>query len=149
MAVIDYVITVASKTDSYYGSDNAYYYNGEQQPLFTLYEGNTYRFYQSDSSNNGHLLRFHTVEDGTHASGGTLLDASAGFTTSGVPGLGDANPSYSQLVVTSTTPRNLHYFCTNHSGMGGHIQVYAEPEIYDHVRTDAELSLTTDNRGAL
>ena len=39
------------------GSGNKYYIDGVQQATLTLYEGNTYRFDQSDSSNSGHPLR--------------------------------------------------------------------------------------------
>ena len=120
MAELTYTVTVASGNLYGGGTGNVFYLDGARNSTgpgtVNWVEGGTLRFDQSDSSNNGHLLKFHTVEDGTHASGGTLLDASAGFTTSGVPGLGDFSPSYSQLVVTSTTPRNLHYFCfcSNH-----------------------------------
>ena len=82
-----------------------------------LQEGNTYRFDQSDSSNNGHPLRFSITPNGTHELAGQEGGGSEytdGVTTNGTPG---SSGAYTQIVVASGAPR-LYYYCTNHSGMG-------------------------------
>ena len=85
---------------------------GVQQDTLELYEGNTYKFDQSNSSNSGHPLRFSTTSNGTHG-GGT--EYTTGVTVVGTPGSAGA---YTQIVVASNAP-TLYYYCTNHSGMGG------------------------------
>lgn len=94
------------------GSGNKYYIDSVQQATLTLYEGNTYYFDQSDSSNDGHPLRFSTTSNGTHGGGS---EYTTGVTTSGTPGTSGA---YTQIVVASGAP-TLYYYCSNHSGMGG------------------------------
>ena len=100
------VVTVANN------SGNKFYINGTSQATVALTEGKTYRFYQSDSSNAGHPLRFSTTANGTHASG---TEYTTGVTYYGTPGTTGA---YTQIVVASGAP-TLYYYCSNHSGMGG------------------------------
>jgi|TARA_R110002012_G_scaffold271217_1_gene456448 hypothetical protein len=94
------------------GSGNKYFIDGVQQATQELFEGNTYRFDQSDSSNNGHPLRFSTTSNGTHG-GGSLY--STGVTTNGTPG---SSGAYTEITVATNTP-TLYYYCSVHSGMGG------------------------------
>ena len=146
MATVEYQITVASKTESgNYGSEgNAYFYNGQQAPMFQLYPGDTYKFMQEDASNDGHLLKLSLISDGTHNSGSAYT---TNVTHVGTPGNSGA---YTQIVVSSTTPQNLFYYCHNHSGMGCDIEVdYNVPVVEDIARDDESQILTTDNRGAL
>ena len=91
---------------------NKYAFEGATAPDFTIDEGKTYRFDQSDSSNNTHPLRFSIVENGTWGGGSAY---STGVTTHGTPGVKGA---YTEINVTKVTPNNLYYYCTNHSGMG-------------------------------
>ena len=92
------------------GSGNRYYIDGVLTPTLELVEGATFRFDQSDSSNNTHPLRFATAAD---AAGGTQYTTNV--TTNGTPG---SDGAYTQIEVASSAP-TLYYYCTNHSGMGG------------------------------
>ena len=109
--VTNYAVTVASGTNVY-GSGNKYYINGAVSPTLTLNEGSTYWFDQSDSSNSGHPLRFSATANGTWGGGSQYT---TGVTTVGTPGSAGA---YTKITVASGAP-TLHYYCTNHSGMGG------------------------------
>jgi len=99
-------ITVANP-----GSGNKYYVDGSLVTSLTLYEGITYIFDQSDSTNSGHPFRFSATSDGTHNSGS---EYTTGVTTGGTPG---SSGAFTQIVVASGAP-TLYTYCTAHSGMG-------------------------------
>ena len=118
-----------------YGGQNLYYfspysgytgmgstYNYDKTPNFTLYPGVTYRFYQEDTTNTGHPIRFSTTQHGTHNSGTELTDingdSTADITYVGTPG---SSGAYTQLVIptTGTNATTLYYYCSNHNLMGG------------------------------
>ena len=103
---VTYRVTVANP-----GSGNKYYIDGVLQTSITLYEGVTYIFDQSDSTNASHPLRFSETANGTHASGSAYT---TGVTTGGTPG---SAGSFTQIVVASGAP-TLYTYCTNHSLMG-------------------------------
>ena len=107
----EFTVTVATGTNSY-GTGNKYYIGGVVSPTVSLVEESTYRFDQSDSTNLNHPLRFSTTPNGTWGGG---VEYTTGVTTNGVPGNAGA---YTQIVVAVGAP-TLHYYCTNHSGMGG------------------------------
>lgn len=88
-----------------------FYINGAIAPSLTLYEGNTYRFDQSHSSNSTHPLRFNTNASGTINSGSQYT---TGVTTAGTAGNSGA---YTEITVPDGGPP-LYYYCVNHSGMG-------------------------------
>ena len=75
-------------------------------------QGATYIFDQSDTSNNGHPLRFSLTPDGTHTTGGAEM--TTGVTATGSPG----TDGQTEIVIGSTTPTILYYYCTAHPGMG-------------------------------
>ena len=102
-----YTVTVANP-----GSGNRYYIDGNLQETLYLAESGTYKFDQSDSSNNNHPLRFSTTSNGNHSGGD---EYTTGVTTNGTPGNAGA---YTQIVVADSAP-TLYYYCTFHSGMGG------------------------------
>ena len=95
-------------------SGNKYVINGTQQPTLSLIRGNTYVFDWSDSTAQGHPVRFSTTSDGTHI----IVDLS---TPQGVTK--DDSAYKTTIVVSGDAPDNLYYYCQIHSGMGGAINV--------------------------
>ena len=96
-------------------------------------QGGTYTFDQSDSSNASHTLRFSETQDGTHTTGGSEL--TAGVTISGTPGTNGTTT----VVVGSSTPSILYYYCSMHSGMGRFTSVpdrYGTVNIHDYWHLD-------------
>ena len=119
---ITYNVTVADDGgNKYYISDHS-----GSAPTLTLKKGNTYKFDQSDASNDTHPLQFSTTSNGTHGGGSNYT---TGVTIVGTAGTAGA---YVQIVVSDSTPSTLYYFCTNHSGMGGTINVIEPVVIYNH-----------------
>lgn len=105
-----FTVTVASGTNVY-GSGNKYFINGSIATPLTLYEGNTYRFDQSHSSNSNHPLRFSTTPNGTHGGGS---EYTTGVTTAGTVG---SSGAYTEITVPDGGPP-LHFYCAYHGGMG-------------------------------
>ena len=127
------VITVKVADDGS-GSQNVFYFlsgtdsgAGTRSSNFTFQVGFKYKFDQSDSSNTGHPLRFSTTKNGTHASGSEFT---TNVTTNGTPGSASA---YTQIEITPETlgiagaTKNLYYYCSSHSGMGGDGEVSLYP----------------------
>ena len=108
----DYNITVTNS-----GSGNRFNYGGTEQYTFSLVRGATYRFFQEDSSNASHPLRLSTTSNGTHGGGSEYL---TGVSYNGTPGSANA---WTEISVASDAPANLYYYCSNHSGMGGVINI--------------------------
>ena len=108
MSTTTFTITVVSTA-----SGNKYAVNGVTQDSVLLSRGGTYRFDQSDSSNEYHPLRLSTTENGTHGGGS---EYTTGVTTNGTPGNSGA---YTEITVASDAPSVLYYYCSNHSAMGG------------------------------
>jgi len=115
-------VKVASKSGNHpyqgVGSGNAYYLDGLEAPAITFSGADAsykyyYRFDQSNSTNNGHPLRFY-------------LDAAkntaytTGVTTSGTPGNSGA---YTQIAVDINTPNVVYYQCSSHAYMGNFANV--------------------------
>ena len=86
---------------------NKYLLDGTITSSINLTAGNSYKFDQSDNSNDGHPFRFSTDTGGSS-------NYADGVTTNGTPGNAGA---YTQISVTNSTP-TLYYYCTAHSNMG-------------------------------
>ena len=114
VSISGYSATTITKTVTVQSvsSANKYFIDGVQQQTQELFERNTYRFDQSDSSNSGHPLRFSTTSNGSHGGGS---EYTTGVTVNGTPGQAGA---YTEITVSEFAP-TLYYYCTQHSGMGG------------------------------
>ena len=112
---IEYEVII-KKGENKYGEGNKFYLDGELSPSLVMLQGNTYKFDISDSSNQTHALRFSTTEDGTHNDGSAYQ---TGVTINGKAGEEGASIS---IEIQEDTP-DLYYYCVNHSGMGGKIDV--------------------------
>ena len=108
---VDISVTVGSKTTAnrYYdqGSSSCYFLNGIESPFLTLTPGRTYRFTLSSSDMTNHPFRLYLEADKTTAYTTNVTSAS----------------TYTEIVVTDTTPTVLHYQCSAHSLMGNAVQV--------------------------
>ena len=86
--------------------------DGTSLAVLSLARGSTYVFNVSDSSVSGHPFRFSTTSDGTHGGGS---EYTTGVTVSGT--------STVTIAVASDAPDLLYYYCSNHSGMGGRVDI--------------------------
>ena len=127
----NYAVTVASGTLYIVGgTGNVFNLDGSQQTAITLMKGKTYRFTQSDSSNDGHQLIIST------SNSSTLGTFQAGIVSSGITYYIDGSATQSNWINSTTfnagTTRYIEfqpsesgtfYFgCYNHGiGMGGAI----------------------------
>ena len=92
-----------------------------------LQEGGTYTFDLSDSSVDGHPMKFSTTSNGSHGGGSTYstgvvykLDGVTKTESEYVSGFNSATTRQIIITVASSAPV-LYYFCHYHSGMGGQI----------------------------
>lgn len=88
---------------------------GVAQKELTLNAG-TYVFDQTDSTNASHPLKISTTTNGTHGGGS---EYTTGVTVSDTPGI----DGKTTIVINAQTPTPLHYYCSNHSGMGNEINI--------------------------
>ena len=96
---------VSNKSFTVTASGGRYFIDGDEQATLTLYKGTTYTFNVNASS---HPFRFSTTAPSTS-------DYTTGVTNPGTPTV--------TFTPTSTTPSILYYYCAQHSGMGGQINV--------------------------
>ena len=138
-AIVHYTVTVAPKSS---GSGNAFYINGMERLNFNwelhqpyVHAGNknlVHRFDVSDSSLSGHPFKFSAYDDGKHNaafSGGAThypIDGSyqEGYHASGTQGQSGAYIEWTMHLDYIPYDSNTgYYYCDNHSGMGGRIDV--------------------------
>ena len=101
---------------------NKYFIDGIQQPTLQLVRGDSYTFSQKNATNNTHPVAISTTPDGTHGGGIQYTDKWSYRGTAGSNGKGI-------LKITDNTPSSLYYYCMNHAGMGGSIDVVNESEV--------------------
>jgi hypothetical protein len=101
-----YAVTVVSDSGNKYRFDGF----GTSAVTLDLAEGGTYVFDWSDSSAQGHPIRFSTTSDGTHGGGSE-------YTT----GVTKDDSAYKTTITVAASAPTLYYYCQNHSGMGGAI----------------------------
>jgi len=116
-------------------SGNRYAFEGEIAPNFSVEEGKSYRFDQSDNSNNGHPFKFSQTENGTHGSG---TEYTTGVFSSSID-QGTAG-SFIELRVDKNTPNHLYYYCVNHSGMGSNALILKNDMTNLHLVSGSSLS---------
>ena len=119
---VDVTITVGNP-----GSGNKYYVNGTLAGDLDLYEGNTYRFIQNDSSNLTHPLYLSTTKDGQWDGGQyNFLDNGVTYWLDGIQvadaqaydaGFAGATERYVQYIVPRDAYKANYLVCYNHSGM--------------------------------
>ena len=129
-STITFTVTVVSGNPSnhpYYnqGSTNKYAINGStatSDVTLTMYEGNTYRFDQSDSSNDGHPINFYeTADKNTAYSSGVTFNIDGStvsrdqYVDSSTFNAGTTR--YIEITVPAGAP-TLYYQCYNHALMG-------------------------------
>jgi len=131
MATITITVTVAG---------GKFLLDGVSQATYSATPGNTYKFDQADASNGaggGHPLRLATAADAAGSSQYTT-----GVTTNGSPGSAGA---YTQIEVTATTIQALHYYCSNHTGMGGLFNVGSSETVQYQDRAGFSVQNRTDD----
>jgi len=108
---VNYAVTVATKTAAHRyngsGSSNGYVIDGVESPFLTFTPGRTYRFTLSSGDMSSHPFRFYLEADRTTQ-----------YTTNVT-----STSTYTEIVVTDTTPTILHYQCSVHAYMGNAVQV--------------------------
>ena len=92
--------------------------DGVEQATLNVIRGFTYTFNQTDNLNSNHPLALSTTSDGTHSSGGVQYTDGWG-NNGGVAG----STLISTFTVPLDAPNILYYYCQNHAGMGGNINV--------------------------
>ena len=144
-AIVHYTVTVAPKSS---GSGNAFYINGMERLNFNwelhqpyVHAGNknlVHRFDVSDSSLSGHPFKFSAYDDGKHNaafSGGAThypIDGSyqEGYHASGTQGQSGAYIEWTMHLDYIPYDSNpVYYYCDNHSGMGGRIDVQEDMQL--------------------
>jgi len=112
-----YVVTMTNASGA-----NKYYIDGYLQASLVLHQGQTYIFDLSSSTLSGHPFEFSTTNNGSHGGGSAY---STGITTTGTY----ADDQTRKIVVSTSTPTTLYYYCTAHSGMGGSVTISPKAEL--------------------
>jgi hypothetical protein len=123
--------------------------SGSETPVLTLVRGKTYVFDQTDSTNGTHPLLLSTTSNGTHGGGSQYT---SGWSIIVAPSGG--NQGKRQLIVPANAPDTLYYYCQNHSGMGGTINVithnlvtFGDFTLYANATVSGEHTIATNFDG--
>jgi len=120
---ITYTVKVVSDSGNKYRFDDF----GTSAVTLDLQEGGTYTFDLSDSSNDGHPMKFSETSNGSHGGGSTYstgvvyqLDG-ASVTEANYYNTSNFNSASSRkiIITVAASAPTLYYFCHYHSGMGG------------------------------
>ena len=118
---ITYTVKVVSDSGNKYRFDDF----GTSAVTLDLQEGGTYTFDLSDSSNDGHPMKFSETSNGSHGGGSTYstgivyqLDGASVTESNYVSNFNSASSRKIIITVAASAP-TLYYFCHYHSGMGG------------------------------
>jgi len=122
-----YTVKVVSDGGNKYRFDDY----GTSAVTLDLAEGGSYVFDQSDSSNDGHPMKFSTTSNGSHGGGSTYstgvtyeLDGVTKTESDYVSEFNSATTRQLKITVAASAP-TLYYWCHYHSGMGGAINTNA------------------------
>ena len=95
------------------------YYEAQQQPTLNLQKGQKYIFRTGNASLSSHPFKLSTTSDGTHGAGTEYTDGITNWT--------DPFPArHSGALIWDiplTAPDTMYYYCGNHAGMGGQINL--------------------------
>ena len=118
---ITYSVKVVSDSGNKYRFDDF----GTSAVTLDLQEGGTYTFDLSDSSNDGHPMKFSETSNGSHGGGSTYstgivyqLDGASVTESNYVSNFNSASSRKIIITISASAP-TLYYFCHYHSGMGG------------------------------
>ena len=120
--------------------NNVFVIDGVTQKKLILLKGKTYRFDTSNSSNDGHPLKFETLF------GENISTLYYSISVSGISGRLN---SFVDLTIETTAPNEtIKYNCTNHDGMGSSIDITAD--FIDGITTlDVDSTIGFPNSGEL
>ena len=109
-----------------------YLIDGTRMPVIKLVPGVRYWFDTSDNTNDGHPFAFSKTNNGSHNSGSEVSEGSSDgllrYARVGTPGTAGA---YTVIQLEQDCEEVYYYYCTNHSGMGYHANVF---KMQEHVK---------------
>ena len=113
--IVEIEVVIGTPLKVFVVNEKVFKLNGRHQADLNLLEGYTYRFDQSDSSNTGsstvdNTIRFWETLYGTEYTSSLLTYGKYSNGTVIPPGNAGA---YTQLKITSATPRTLYYYASN------------------------------------
>ena len=114
-------IAIAATVGTSAGGNNVYFVDDVPKPPLAFVPGSVY----SVSHPPAHPLRFSATPDGTHGGG---VDYAVGVTVTSTS---------TTIVVTSSTPNPLYYYCATHAGMGSAVATRPTSAVADAVDTAA------------
>jgi len=95
---------------------NKYHINGYDRPTIRMKRGSTYYFSINQGTDFVHPFKISETFDGTHGGG-------VEYTTQPIETLPITNPRVYSFTVPIDAPDYLYYYCENHPGMGGQLNI--------------------------